>query len=279
MKRAFLVMLAVTAVVAKSASAADMPVKAPVKVPPVEIYDWSGIYIGAGLGGGWTEPHRFYPNLPEVGIPPTTFASHGTDTVYDIFGGAQWQFGQWLVGVEGDYIAGINQMKSSVSVSPPEPFTHLASTTKVTDLWMLGPRLGVAWNRFMMYGTGGYAAARLSGSYSCADTGIPVLPGPGACSAVFGPVRNLDFGGTTWNDGWYLGAGVEFMAFRTAVSDIILGAEYRHFQVDSKLAFVCDFAHCGPTTHQDFFQDARGDMLSARLTIKTNGWGIWTGRP
>ena len=28
----------------------------------------------------------------------------------------------------------------------------------------------------MMYGTGGYAAARLSGSYSCADTGIPVLP-------------------------------------------------------------------------------------------------------
>ena len=35
-------------------------------------------------------------------------------------------------------------MKSSVSVSPPEPFTKLASTTKITQLWMVGPRLGMA---------------------------------------------------------------------------------------------------------------------------------------
>ena len=76
MKKTFLVMLALTAVVAKSANAADVPVKAPPKAPPVEVYDWSGIYIGAGLGGGWTEPHRFYPNLPEVGIPRATFESH-----------------------------------------------------------------------------------------------------------------------------------------------------------------------------------------------------------
>jgi hypothetical protein len=104
-------------------------------------------------------------------------------------------------------------------VSPPEPFTHLASTTKITDLWMVGPRLGVAWNSFMVYGTGGYAAARLDGSYSCADTGIPVLPGPGACSAVFGAVRNLDFGGTTWNDGWYLGAGISAPALNSWPSE------------------------------------------------------------
>jgi len=278
MKRGFLAVLALTAIVANSAIAADTPVKAPPKVA-VDVYDWSGIYIGAGVGVAWTQPHRFYPNLPLVGLPPTTFASNGTDGVYDIFGGAQWQFGQWLAGVEADYIAGFNRMKSSVSVSPPEPFTHLASTTKITDLWMVGPRLGAAWNRFMAYGTGGYAAARLAGSYSCADTGIPVLPGPGACSAVFGAVRNLDFGGTTWNDGWFFGAGLEYMAFRSQAADVILGADYRHFQVDSKVAFVCDFAHCGPTTHQNFSQEARGDMVTVRLTLKTNGWGIWTQKP
>ena len=280
MKKNLLVILALTTIAANSAVAADMPLKAPVKAPPLEVYNWSGIYLGASVGGAWTEPHRFYPNLPEVGIPPTTFVSRSTDGIYDIHGGAQLQFGQWVVGVEATYVAGIDRLQSSVSVSPPEPFTHLAATTRITDLWMVGPRLGFAWNRFMVYGTGGYAAARLVGSYSCGDTGIPVLPGPGDCSAIFGPViRNLDFGGTTWNNGWYIGAGVEFMAVRTAWADIIFGAEYRHFEVDSKLAFTCDVAHCGPTHHQNFFQDARGDMVSARLTIKTDGWGFWTGRP
>jgi len=280
MKTTLLVIFALTAIGAgNSAIAADMPLKAPVKAPPLEVYSWSGFYIGASLGTAWTEPHRFYPNLPDVGIPPTTFVSRSTNTIYDIHGGAQLQFGQWVIGVEANYVSGTNRLESSVSVSPPEPFTHLAATTRITDLWMVGPRLGVAWNRFMAYGTGGYAAARLVGTYSCADTGIPVLPGPGACSAVFGPVRNLDFGGTTWNDGWFLGAGVEFIAFRSALADIIFGAEYRHFEVGSKLAFVCDFAHCGPTNHQNFFQDARGDMVSARLTIKTGAGAAWMGRP
>ena len=194
MKKNLLVILALTTIAANSAVAADMPLKAPVKAPPLEVYNWSGIYLGASVGGAWTEPHRFYPNLPEVGIPPTTFVSRSTDGIYDIHGGAQLQFGQWVVGVEATYVAGIDRLQSSVSVSPPEPFTHLAATTRITDLWMVGPRLGFAWNRFMAYGTGGYAAARLVGSYSCGDTGIPVLPGPGDCSAIFGPViRNLDF--------------------------------------------------------------------------------------
>ena len=63
------------------------------------------------------------------------------------------------------------------------------------------------------------------------------------------------------------------MAFRGAAGDIILGAEYRHFQVDSKLAFVCDFAHCGATNHQNFFQDARGDLLSVRTHVQKQRMG------
>jgi opacity protein-like surface antigen len=253
------------------APAADMPVKAK---PPVAVsYDWSGFYVGAGLGEAWTEKHRFMPNLPQVGIPPTTFVSNGSDGVYEFHAGLQHQWGQWILGAEASYIAGFKGMASSVSVSPPEPFTKLAATTNVTELVMVGPRLGVSWGPLMAYGTGGYAAARLNGSYSCADTGIPVLPGPGACSAVFGPVRNFDFGGVTWNGGWYLGGGFDFMAYHSSVGAIILGGEYRHFQVDSKLAFTCTVALCGPTSHQNFFQDARGDIVLARLTIKTNGWG------
>jgi outer membrane immunogenic protein len=277
MNKFVFVCVAVVTMTTGRALGADIPVKAPPvpKAPPVlAAYDWSGAYIGFNIGGAWSDPQRFYPNLPEVGIPPTTFISHGSDGIYGLHGGVQKQWGQWVLGVEVAYDATFNGMKSSVSVSPPEPFTHLASTTKVTRLLTIGPRVGFAWDRFMAYGTGGYAAARLEGSYSCADTGVPVLPGPGACSAIFGPVvRNLNFGGNTWNNGWFAGAGIEFMAYRTALADIILGVEYQHFDVDLKQAFVCDVAHCGPTHHQDFLQSASGDIVRARLTFKTRGWG------
>jgi outer membrane immunogenic protein len=276
MRKLFLASLSLVAMTAEPGIAADLPVKAPVfKSPPVATtYDWSGAYIGFGIGGAWTEPHRFYPNLPEQGIPATTFVSRNTDGIYNIHAGVQGQWGQWILGVEASYAKGFGDMKSSVSVSPPEPFTNLAATTRITDLVTVGPRVGAAFGRFMVYGTGGFAAARIDGSYSCGDTGVPVLPGPGACSAIFGPVRNQNFGGITWNGGWFVGAGFELMAYRSAVADVILGAEYQHFEVGQKLAFTCTVALCGPTTHQNFFQDARGDIVRARLTFKTSGWGL-----
>jgi outer membrane immunogenic protein len=274
MRNLMLASLACAALAAGPATAADMPVKAKRPVAVTTTYDWSGFYIGGGLGESWTEPHRFMPNLPQVGIPATTFVSNGSDGIYDLHGGLQQQWGQWILGVEASYTAGFHDMVSSVNVSPPEPFSKLSATTRITQLITVGPRLGVAFGPVMAYGTGGYAAARLNGSYSCTDTGIPVLPGPGACSAVFGPVRNFDFGGVTWNDGWYLGGGFEFMAYQSKVADVILGAEYQHFQVDMKLAFTCTFQLCGPTSHQNFLHDARGDIARARLTFKTNGWGF-----
>jgi outer membrane immunogenic protein len=266
-----LVCTAVAAMMTAPALGADIPVKAPAAAAP-QPYNWSGLYIGANIGGVWSDPQRFYPNLPEVGIPATTFTSSSTDAIYGAHGGFQWQFGQWVLGVEASYEEALDKMKSSVSVSPPEPFTHLSSTTRITQLFTIGPRVGFAWDRFMVYGTGGYAAARLEGSYSCADTGVAVLPGPGTCGLVFGPSRFQDFGGVTWNNGWFAGGGIEYMAFRTPLTDIILGVEYQHFDVNFKTAFVCSVALCGPTHHQTFLQAATGDIVRARLTFKTPEW-------
>jgi outer membrane immunogenic protein len=274
MNKPFFVCAAIVTMTVGPALAADIPVKAPPPVQTPRAYDWSGAYIGFNIGGVWSSPRRFYPNLPEVGIPATTFTSHDTDGIYGVHAGVQKQWGQWVFGVEAAYSRGFNNMESSVSVSPPEPFTHLASTTKITGLLTVGPRIGYAWDRFMVYGTGGYAAARLEGSYSCGDTGLPVLPGPGACSAIFGAViRNLDFGGNTWNNGWFAGAGIDFMAYQTAFGDVILGVEYQHFDVGLKTAFTCDFPHCFGTHHQNFLQGARGDIVRARLAFKSRGLG------
>src|SRR5215472_15196586 len=39
--------------VINAAAAADLPVKAPVRAPPV-LYNWSGLYLGANVGGAWS---------------------------------------------------------------------------------------------------------------------------------------------------------------------------------------------------------------------------------
>src|SRR5215472_4621433 len=102
LKTLILAVVAPATILAAPAMAADMFVKAKAPPPPVVI-DWSGIYVGGSIGGVWTDAHRFMPNLPQVGIPAQTFTSHGNDTIYDVHVGLQWQWQQWVLGVEGGY--------------------------------------------------------------------------------------------------------------------------------------------------------------------------------
>ena len=107
------------------ALAADMApkyTKAPMAAPMV-IDNWSGFYIGAGTGGVWTTAHRFMPDLPLVGVPPTLFTAHSSDWIYNAHVGAQRQWGRWVFGVEAAYNGTQRNMRANVSVSPPEPFT------------------------------------------------------------------------------------------------------------------------------------------------------------
>jgi outer membrane immunogenic protein len=65
MKFRFLAGVAVTAIMAGSAFAADMPLKA--APPPVLAYDWSGMYIGGVIGGGWATSDSSIPGLGIIG--------------------------------------------------------------------------------------------------------------------------------------------------------------------------------------------------------------------
>jgi outer membrane immunogenic protein len=109
--------LLLTSIASGSAAAADMAVKAPPLVPAAAAYNWSGIYIGGTIGGVWTEANRFMPDLPLVGVPPTTFTAHSTDGIYGGVLGAQWQVGRWVLGIEGSYNASFKDMQANVSVS------------------------------------------------------------------------------------------------------------------------------------------------------------------
>lgn len=264
MKKFLLGGVALAAMVASPAMAADMRVKA-MPPPPVLYYDWSGVYIGANIGGMWYDVDRTFPSDPFAST--TNFTTSDSDGIYGFHAGAQWQWGQIVFGVEAA-LSGCFKECRSLSGVLPEPFFDplTAGEHKITNLFTVGPRLGYAWDRWMAFVTGGFASANLKGTYCDTVTGL--------C----GPSVSGRQDGASWNHGYYVGGGFEYMIHKGALVDAIIGVEYQYWDVDTKSAF-CFNLNCTPTDIADYDLGATGSLVRARLTIKTQGWGLWGKAP
>ena len=198
-------------------------------------------------------------NLPSFGIEPN-YSSRGNDTIFGLHAGVQRQWGNWVLGAEAAYSAGFRDMRSETRLPDTIFGPTYNAVSRIDNLVTVGPRLGYAWDRVMIYGTGGYAAASLTGQYRFVPTGLLVFP----------PGTNLT--GTSWNNGWFAGAGVEYMAYKGVLADLILGAEYQHFDLRSTRAFTDTIFFNAPVTYD---HSAVGDIVRVRLTVKGHGWGIF----
>jgi outer membrane immunogenic protein len=157
---------ALSVAIAGTAFAADMPVRnnyytAPATFSPSS---WAGPYIGGQIGYEWgsvsNNPTR--PNGFQGGVEA----------------GYNWQFGQFVVGLEGDGTFG--------DVSSTATVNGVTATAKVDSFSTFRGRAGVAVDQVLFYGTAGLALA---------DTKIttPTLSG------------------SNTQTGWTAGAGVEWM--------------------------------------------------------------------
>jgi hypothetical protein len=63
------------------------------------------------------------------------------------------------------------------------------------------------------------------------------------------------------------------MVHKGALVDVLLGLEYQHFDVGSHTAF-CVNPGCNVATGADYELGVKGDIVRARLTIKTQGYGF-----
>ena len=212
--KASLVAAAALAVVAASpVMAADLPVRVPPisQAPLVSLTNnWTGLYIGGNVGYGWVHSDTgiisFYDPADVVAgsIPGTKSNFQG------VLGGVQagynQQFGNIVLGIEGDF--SWTGIKHSIS----DTVNNYTATSKIDWLTTGRGRVGVAFDRTLLYATGGVAAGRvkirLDDSYSSVITTTS----------------------TTTHVGWTVGAGIE-----TAISpNLSLRAEYLYVDLGTK---------------------------------------------
>jgi outer membrane immunogenic protein len=176
-----LVVLALAASVS-AAAAADIsqPAAAPIyKAAPVTpAYDWTGFYIGAMGGYGWSDQER-------VTVGGVTGTTSSTDLQGGFGGGTlgyNWQTGQAVFGLEADAAwSGMQTTATTFGVALADKLQAFGSVTG---------RIGWAANAALFYVKGGYAWA---------DNQIS--------ASAFG----LTLSESQFHSGWTIGAGLEYM--------------------------------------------------------------------
>jgi outer membrane immunogenic protein len=96
MKKFLVAGIAAAAFCGAPALAADMPVKAPAYKAAAPVASWTGCYVGANAGYGWSEQTFI---APLGGIVFNKFTSDGGAIGGQI--GCDYQSGAWVVGVQG----------------------------------------------------------------------------------------------------------------------------------------------------------------------------------
>jgi outer membrane immunogenic protein len=205
--------LAIAGVIGFSVSvlAADLPAKTPVYkaslVAPA--HNWSGWYAGANAGYGFSSNATtdFTPLDPGAIARRSFVSPQLSENRNGFLGGFQiglnQQTGKLVYGLEADLDYG--QIKGSATGPAIVIFLPSAITTSTeTKLDWFGTvrgRLGIAaFDRSLIYATGGLAYGRATSSTSFVDTG------PCALIANF-----CSFASTQkWKAGWTLGAGWEY---------------------------------------------------------------------
>jgi len=156
MLRKLLTTTALVCFAGSAALAADLPYRkeAPVYTPPPPpAFTWSGVYIGGQVGYGWGTSHVYNetdgltePNLSQSGV------------VGGAHIGYNYQVSQFVFGLEGD-VNGSSERDSEYN----DPIAY--SLRKNVDASIRG-RIGYAFDRVLIYATGGGAYGDFHTSYN-----------------------------------------------------------------------------------------------------------------
>jgi outer membrane immunogenic protein len=253
-----------------SAYAADLPARAPPPpyVPPVPIFTWTGFYIGVNAGGAFRVRNHFDNNVFFPGVTTTPLLlllanNNNNNNNGRFIGGGQvgvnWQINQFVLGIEADGqgIRGNHNNNNNFF-----NFGNIDDNTRF--LGTVRGRAGIAFDRFLIYGTGGVAF----GTGPRIDNFNPFLLG--VSPFFFNNNNNRD----NWLVGYAAGAGIEY-AFGNEWAffrNLSIKVEYLYTDIrrtDNNNNFFFN-------NNNDLFRE-RNHIVRAGLNYRFN-WGGY-GRP
>jgi outer membrane immunogenic protein len=250
MRKAF-GLLGATLLIAGPAVAADFAAKAPTYKGPAPYFTWTGCYVGADAGGGWSSQST---STTPVGVNQAAVSGtiSSSSFVGGGYAGCNYQFiPAWVAGFEGDFSSahlggtanGPNLLADGTPTSPGG-----ISWSSKTD-WLASARARLGWvvvPNALIYGTGGAAWTRTS------YAGLDVFNQGPSLATSFDDTRT----------GWVAGAGVDWAPWSNGW---ILRMEYLHYQFGS----VSSTAAFSPTRFTTFsFGDLKIDTVRAGLSYK-----------
>ncbi|MBS7704404.1 outer membrane protein [Chelatococcus asaccharovorans] len=169
--------------------AADLPSRASAPVAPIvvaPVFTWTGFY--GGIHGGYS---RF-----STGKSYKDIKKGANDWAAGAQGGYNYQFGSWVVGAEADFDKHFGKLKASGRSGQSLKIEQGYGAT-------VRARLGYAFDRVLVYGTGGLALSQMSIGTPSSKTK------------------------SHWHPGFAVGAGVEY-----AVTDnVSVRGEYLYTKV------------------------------------------------
>jgi outer membrane immunogenic protein len=202
-----------------SASAADMPLKA----PPPPVWSWTGCYVGGNIGFSWegTTGYSTTPTTTFAGTPTAvTGLAYPATSAQGAIGGVQvgcnYQVQQWVLGIEGDWDPmGHQGTAATTNILQQNP----ADTSVTKELWTatLRGRLGIVADRNLLYVTGGAAWMKVESVQFVATGATTTLNSQ-----------------TDTRLGWTIGGGIE----RAYTNNILFRLEYLYVKIPSYTTFT-----------------------------------------
>jgi outer membrane immunogenic protein len=158
---------------------------------------WTGFYLGGGIGYGWGTATTLDPLAPVIASPSLKgFLVSGIT-------GINYQISSVVVGVEGDF-TGSWAKGSAIDTAGNALQTEVFWTASITG------RVGVAFDRLLIYGKGGVGF----------DYDRNIVTVPSSASAI----------GTAYHVGWTGGGGVEYAVTEHWTARL----EYDYFKFSTK---------------------------------------------
>jgi outer membrane immunogenic protein len=195
-------------------------------------HSWSGIYLGVNGGAAWGDVDWAYAP-PDPGL--TRNISGG---LFGMHAGIQHQWNQIVLGIEASYsgsLGGDIDGRGPDSLFPSED-----AYARANSVFTIGPKIGWAMTRdWLLYGTGGYASARLNTKFIERATGV-----------VYDDHSER-------HTGWFIGGGIEY----ALTKNWLLGVEYLHLGLEDRL-------HSSDSLGIERRIDGDIDIVRARLTFK-----------